>query len=97
MLAPHAVNLHLKDYRIALDPHGVGLRFVGVPLGQGRMDTAGVFDALRRNGRDVSVILEHWLPRAETPEATFAAEDDWISQSISAARQSIASHAGRTP
>ena len=89
MLVPHTLNLHLKDFRIAIDPYGVGMTFTGIPLGQGRLDVAAVFSALRRHGRDVSVILEHWLPKTGTIEAAIAAEDDWLTESIVAARRAI--------
>ena len=92
LLAPYAVNLHLKDYRIAIDRHGVGLSFVGVPLGQGQMDIRSVFAALKRHNRDVSVILEHWLPHGDSAAATLAAEDDWLRQSIAAARAAVTEH-----
>jgi 3-oxoisoapionate decarboxylase len=86
LLAPHAVNLHLKDFRIALDPHGVGGSFVGTPLGHGIFDPAIVFDALERHGRRVNVILEHWLPWQSDFTTTQAAELAWLAQSVAAAK-----------
>lgn len=88
MLAPMAVNLHLKDFRIALDPHGVGCAVVGTPLGQGEMDIARVFRTLTDAGRgEVNVILEHWLPWQGGFEASRQTELDWLTQTASAARQ----------
>lgn len=87
MLAPRAVNLHLKDYRIALDPHGVGCSVVGTPLGEGVMDVGSVFDALGRHGRSVNTIIEHWLPWQGSFAASHAAELTWLDRSIAAARQ----------
>jgi sugar phosphate isomerase/epimerase len=86
LLAPYAVNLHLKDFRIALDPHGVGGSFVGTPLGQGSFDPAIVFDVLERHGRQVNTILEHWLPWQGDFAATQALELAWLEQSVAAAR-----------
>lgn len=86
LLAPLAVNLHLKDFRIALDPHGVGGSFVGTPLGQGRFDPSIVFDALGQHGRQVNTILEHWLPWQGDFATTQALELAWLEQSIAAAR-----------
>lgn len=85
LLAPYAVNLHLKDFRIALDPHGVGGSFVGTPLGQGTFDAAVVFDALGRQGRRVNTILEHWLPWQGDFASTQALELAWLEQSVAAA------------
>lgn len=87
MLAPMANNLHLKDFRIALDPHGVGCAIVGTPLGQGALDIGRVFNTLDDAGRDVNVILEHWLPWQGSFEASRQTELDWLRQTISAARQ----------
>lgn len=86
LLAPYAVNLHLKDFRIALDPHGVGGSFVGTPLGQGRFDPSIAFDALRQHGRQVNTILEHWLPWQGDFATTQALELAWLDQSVAAAR-----------
>lgn len=90
LLAPYAVNLHLKDYRLALDPNGVGLGFTGVPLGDGLTDIDGVLDALATAGRDVNCILEHWLPLAADPARTLALEDEWLARSITAIRDRLA-------
>jgi sugar phosphate isomerase/epimerase len=89
LLAPHAVNLHLKDYRIALDPHGVGGAFVGTPLGQGLLDVGSVFEALAAAGRHVNTILEHWLPWQGDFEATQALEQAWLEQSVAAGKARV--------
>lgn len=89
LLAPHAINLHLKDYRILPDPYGVGFRILGTPLGQGVLDIPRVFAALGRHDRKVNVILEHWLPPADTDDETLKREDDWIAQSVACARNHV--------
>jgi sugar phosphate isomerase/epimerase len=89
LLAPYAVNLHLKDYAIEIDRHGVGMRFTGRPLGAGRLDIAAVFAALARHDRNVNVILEHWLPEAASPEATAALEAEWLAASVATARRHV--------
>ncbi len=92
VLAPHAGNLHIKDFRFALDPHGVGLSVVGTPLGTGRMDIAMVLDALDAAPRNIDAIVEHWLPRAafSTQAEANALEREWSRQSITALRQILA-------
>ena len=87
LLAPHAVNLHLKDYRLVLDPTGVGMTFTGVPLGQGLTDIDGVLDALA--GKDLNIILEHWLPLAADPAQTLRLEDEWLARSITTIRDRL--------
>jgi len=86
ILAPFAVSLHLKDYRIAVDPHGVGMRVVGTPLGEGIFDPDTVFDALDKASREVDVILEHWLPFHTALPQTIAREKEWLRRSIAFAR-----------
>lgn len=87
LLAPHAVNLHLKDYRLVLDPTGVGMTFTGMPLGEGLTDIDGVLDALA--GKDLNIILEHWLPLAADPAQTLRLEDEWLARSITAIRDRL--------
>jgi sugar phosphate isomerase/epimerase len=87
LLAPHAVNLHLKDYRLVLDPTGVGMTFTGVPLGEGLTDIDGVLNALA--GKDLNVILEHWLPLAADSAQTLRLEDEWLARSITAIRDRL--------
>lgn len=88
LLAPYAVNLHLKDFRIALDRHGVGCTIVGVPLGQGLTDIDSVYDVLARHGRTgINTILEHWLPWQGSLVPTLEQEMTWLEQSVAAARQ----------
>ncbi|WP_179378062.1 sugar phosphate isomerase/epimerase family protein [Jannaschia marina] len=87
-LAPHTINLHLKDYDILPDPYGVGFAIEGVPLGQGRTDCRAVLEALPRD-REVNVILEHWLPRRDDMAAARAAEHDWLRQGVAHARGTL--------
>jgi sugar phosphate isomerase/epimerase len=87
VLAPFAFNLHLKDYKIEIDPYGVGLAFAGAPLGAGLTDIAGALSAVE--GRDCSVILEHWLPWVGSTEASATAEDEWLAIGVAAVRKVI--------
>lgn len=87
-LAPHTINLHLKDYLIVPDAYGVGFVIHGCPLGQGRSDCQAVLAALA--GRpDVNVILEHWLPRTPDMQVARAHEHEWLALSVAYARQTL--------
>ena len=90
-LAPYAVNLHLKDYDIVPDPHGVGFRVLGTPLGEGRTDVAWTLGQMKRSGRDVNVVLEHWLPGDADATTLAAREREWLDRSVAEARR----HVGR--
>lgn len=87
-LAPHAINLHLKDYVIKPDPYGVGFTIHGTPLGQGLTDASAVLEALPR-AAGMSVILEQWLPLGNNLAAACDAERAWLSQSVEFVRNEL--------
>jgi len=86
-LADYTINLHLKDYVIEPDPYGAGFVIHGCPLGQGRSDCSAILDRLPKT--DMSVIMEHWLPRSENMEDARANEHVWLAQSLDYARKSL--------
>lgn len=85
--AAHTINLHLKDYVIVPDPYGVGIVIHGCPLGQGRTDCRAVLDAMPT--LDMSVIFEHWLPRADDMHIARRHEHSWLAQSVLYARNQL--------
>lgn len=87
MLAAHAINLHLKDYVIVPDPYGVGFVIHGCPLGQGRVDCQAVLDAMPT--QDMTVIMEHWLPRTDDMADARRQETEWLKQSLDYARKQL--------
>ena len=88
-LAPFAINLHLKDYVIVPDPYGVGFAIHGVPLGEGRADIPWILDQVAHCGPDLSVILEHWLPKGDDVVVARRAEQPWIERTVAAARRFV--------
>lgn len=86
-LAAHTINLHLKDYVIVPDHYGVGFVIHGCPLGQGRSDCQAVIDAMPT--KDMSVIMEHWLPRSDDMADARDQEHDWLAQSVRYARDGL--------
>ncbi|MCB1993822.1 MAG: sugar phosphate isomerase/epimerase, partial [Geminicoccaceae bacterium] len=94
MLAPFAINLHLKDYVITPDVHGVGFAIHGVPLGQGRAPVGWILDQLAHCPPDMSVILEHWLPLNNDAAAARAQERPWLDQTVAAAKAALAGRRG---
>ena len=86
VLAPYAINLHLKDYVLVPHDYGVGLHVTGCPLGEGRLDIDGVFAALGNAPSDMSVILEHWLPRDPDLPRMYEQEIAWMKKHIATAR-----------
>ena len=88
ILAPHAINLHLKDYVIVPDSFGVGFAIHGCPLGQGRTNCQAILNAAPYPS-DMSVILEQWLPSCTDMEAVRRKEHEWLEQSVSFARREL--------
>lgn len=86
LLAPYAINLHLKDYVITPDTYGVGFTIHGVPLGQGRAPIPWILDQLAHCAPDMSVILEHWLPMGGDVTKARAEEIPWLDQTVAAAK-----------
>jgi sugar phosphate isomerase/epimerase len=89
MLAPYAINLHLKDYQITPDPYGVGFRIHGTPLGEGRAEIEQILDCLSHCPDDMSVILEHWLPQTDDMDATRRMEHEWLGRTVAAAKRLV--------
>jgi sugar phosphate isomerase/epimerase len=89
-LAPYAVCLHLKDYVVLPHPEGIGVLVSGAPLGQGCQNVDAILNEVRAAGRDVGVVLEHWLPRQEDAAATLRQEEAWAETSVAAARAYLA-------
>jgi sugar phosphate isomerase/epimerase len=67
-------------------PEGIGVVISGAPLGQGCQDVGAILDAVRAAGRDVTVVLEHRLPRQDDEATTLRLEEAWAQTSVVAAR-----------
>ncbi len=80
-LAPYAMCLHLKDYRIQRREVS-GFMIFGVPIGTGMLDTKAVLNALRNAGRDPDILLEQFMGKKETVQETLAEEDKWVKEAI---------------
>lgn len=89
ILAPYTINLHLKDYVIVPDAYGVGFTIVGCPLGQGRTDIGAVMAALSHCSDDMSIVLEHWLPREADMATTRQREHHWLATSVEFAKRTL--------
>jgi sugar phosphate isomerase/epimerase len=79
-LAPHTVNLHVKDYRVTrLAPLGLGFLVEGAPAGQGVVDWGWVLDQL---SPEVTLSLELWPPSQATLAETVTLEQAWLKSSM---------------
>jgi sugar phosphate isomerase/epimerase len=82
VLAPHALNLHVKDFTVRRVSHRMGFVVEGTPAGQGMLDIPWLLKQVRAHGRCQSAILELWTPPESTPEKTLATEARWAEESL---------------
>jgi 3-oxoisoapionate decarboxylase len=87
VLAPHTVNVHLKDFTVRRLSHLFGFVIEGTPLGDGRLEERRLKHMLARMPRCQSVTLEHWVPPAEDLAATIARESAWCVRSTATLRR----------
>jgi sugar phosphate isomerase/epimerase len=76
----------LKDYDIIPDFYGAGFTISGRPLGQGRTDIDFTLNALKAQPKDMSLIVEHWLPYEGTPGEVYQREIEWTRENLRVAR-----------
>lgn len=81
-VAPHVVNMHIKDFVFTRQEGWVGFSLTGCPLGTGLLDYDAMVRAVRPEARGINQIIEHWLPRASTIEETCRTEQKWTRESV---------------
>lgn len=87
ILAPYAVNVHLKDYVIRPHPEGVGVVVTGAPIGEGRQDIHGIVSIIESSRKELSYILEQWFPRQEDESSTLTMERESARRNMIGARR----------
>jgi sugar phosphate isomerase/epimerase len=86
-LAPHVVNLHIKDFKIAREPHNMGFRISGTPAGQGMLDIPWLVRQLPTDKCDISGIVELWPAPEPTLAETITKEARWVAESAAFLQQ----------
>lgn len=77
VLAPHTINLHVKDYTIERLPHKMGFVVQGCPAGKGMTDLPRLLEVLAPYNRCESAVLEQWVvPESEISD-TITKEAQW--------------------
>lgn len=84
---PYVTNLHVKDFGFSRNEGWVGFLFAGSPLGEGLLDLDLELDVVYRDGRDVSAIVEHWVPWQGSIDASVAMERQWTELTLAALRE----------
>ena len=87
MLAPFAVNFHLKEVSIKRKFHKMGFDVEGKPFGEGALPLEWMLEQL--SDRCKTAILEQWTPPEENLAVTIEKENDWAVRSIAHLRQFI--------
>lgn len=88
VLAPLAINVHLKDFVIRRAEHGFGFEVVGAPVGRGMLDVARVIDAVSGPGGAESAIIELWTPPQRDLDHSVTIESRWLAESVDFLRRS---------
>jgi 3-oxoisoapionate decarboxylase len=86
-LAPHTINLHIKDFCVKRVAHKMGFVIEGTPAGQGLLNLPRIIERLVPYGRCNSGILELWTPPAGNLRETIQLEEVWARASISYIKQ----------
>jgi sugar phosphate isomerase/epimerase len=95
MLAPFAVQLHVKDFAVEKLPQGYRVR--GCPIGDGIVDTRAVLEVLRRVGRAPDIFIEQWMDPEDSSERTLEKEREWITTGIRSLRELLAEGGATRP
>jgi len=91
-LAPHAINLHVKDFAIERAPDGLGFHLRGRAVGEGLLAVREVLAAvepsasIRLGAHPPSAVIELWTPPGGSPEEETAREERWAARSVAALR-----------
>lgn len=79
---PFVANWHVKDFDFTRQDGWVGFSLVGVPLGEGKLDYAGMLRDLDPAARGINQIVEHWLPWQGDDETTTRVEAEWTEHNL---------------
>lgn len=80
--APHVKNLHVKDFQFVRAEGLVGFELTGAPLGSGLLELEYLLERVAPVSRDISMIVEHWLPWQADERETLALEQEWTARSV---------------
>lgn len=87
-LAPHTINLHLKEFTVRRVDHKMGFVVEGLPAGQGMLNIPALVTAIAKRGKCRSAIIELWTPPEKTLNETISKEAEWVASSVSFLKES---------
>ena len=89
ILAPHTVNLHIKDFKTRRLPHKMGFVIDGEMAGKGMTNLPWLMEQITPFGRCESAILEQWVPPENDIELTCKKEINWANEGIEYVRKNV--------
>lgn len=75
-------NVHVKDFVFTRADGWAGFSLVGCALGAGLLPYDDMIAAVDPDERGINLIVEHWVPRAETIEKTCSTEREWTRHNV---------------
>lgn len=87
LLMPHTVNLHLKDFTVIRGSTDMGFTIIGVPQGEGRLDSEWLLRFAMKKDPEMSVILEQWTPYTGDVHGTIELQNTWAEKGIRSINQ----------
>ncbi len=81
-LAPHTINLHLKEFTVRRVHHKMGFVVEGLPAGKGLLNIPRMVSDIAQYGNCRSAILELWTPPEKTLAETIRKEGEWVASSL---------------
>lgn len=77
-MLPFAIEVHVKDYTVERYDNLCGFQIYGAPLGKGFLNLDWLLNTLIENGKkDMTLILEQWVPFTKTVDETAKVEYQW--------------------
>jgi sugar phosphate isomerase/epimerase len=89
VLAHRTSSLHIKDFIVQPEAHGMGFSITGCPVGTGQLNIAWLMEALAALRVEPSAIVESWTPGQKTLQETIELEDAWAKQSVDYLRRFV--------
>jgi len=89
VLGHRTLSLHIKDFVVLPEAHGMGFSVHGCPAGQGQLNLPWIVDSFASLRIKPSAILESWTPEQKNLQETIALENAWAKQGVDYARRFI--------
>jgi 3-oxoisoapionate decarboxylase len=86
-LLEHTLSLHVKDATISR--LNTGFYISGTEIGKGMLNISELIKKVINNGKDANLLVEGWMDKEPSEEATLEKEKQWIRKGIEFIRRSL--------